>query len=67
MPSKTKETYIKKETSELQKILKEKEKKLFEENTNFAQRKVKDVHLPRKIRKEIAKVKTALQVRELEK
>ncbi|OGY21916.1 MAG: 50S ribosomal protein L29 [Candidatus Woykebacteria bacterium GWB1_45_5] len=60
-----KTNYNQKEKTELIKILKDKEKDLLEAKVAMAQRKTKDVHLPSKIRHEIAKVKTALHAKSL--
>lgn len=67
MAEKKKDNYNKKEVKELIKILDEKEKKMVDAKMDFAKRKIKDVHLPRKYRKEIASIKTALRSKELEK
>jgi ribosomal protein L29 len=57
--------YNQKEPEELEKILADKEKELLEAKIAATQRKAKDVHLPTKIRREIARVKTALQAKSL--
>jgi ribosomal protein L29 len=57
--------YNQKEITELAKILKDKEKELLDVKVSIAQRKNKDVHLPKKIRREIARVKTALRTKSL--
>jgi len=62
---KKKANYKNKEKKELTKELVEKEKQLLEAKIAFAQQKVKDVHVARKIRKEIAKIKTSLRAKEL--
>ncbi|OGY26005.1 MAG: 50S ribosomal protein L29 [Candidatus Woykebacteria bacterium RBG_16_44_10] len=53
--------YNQKEVAELAKILGDKEKELLDTKVSIAQRKTKDIHLPGKIRREIARVKSALR------
>ena len=53
----------KKDEKDLSKILGDKESLLIKETISFTQRKIKDVHKPRKIRKEIARIKTVLRSR----
>ncbi len=65
MAEKSKEDYNKKEVKDLIKILREKEKKYFDARIEFSQRKIKDVHVSRKIRKEVARIKTTLQLKKL--
>ncbi|HEX7456284.1 MAG TPA: 50S ribosomal protein L29 [Candidatus Nanoarchaeia archaeon] len=57
--------YNQKEQKELLKLLSEKEKEFLEVSMSAAQGKIKDTHVARKLRKEIAKVKTALRIREM--
>jgi len=57
--------YNQKEPEELAKILAEKEKELLEARISAAQRKTKDVHVPTKIRREIARVAGARQAKKL--
>lgn len=59
-------SYNQKEAGELTKLLAEKEKQLLGAKMDTAQGKTKDVHVSRKIRGEIAKIKTALRSKELE-
>ena len=63
--SKKKTNFKTKEKKELTKELVEKEKQFLEAKITFTQQKVKDVHAARKIRKEIAKIKTSLRAKEL--
>ncbi|MDP2720882.1 MAG: 50S ribosomal protein L29 [bacterium] len=63
--SKKKTNFKTKEKKELTKELVEKEKQLLEAKIAFTQQKVKDVHTSRKIRKEIAQIKTFLREKEL--
>ena len=65
--AKTKTNYNKKATSELLKVFSEKEKQLLDTNMSLTQGKIKDVHSRRKIKIEIARIKTALKSKELEK
>lgn len=60
-----KQTSTQKTGDSLEKELQEKVKQLFEETILLAQRKIKDVHRPRKIRKEIARLKTLLRQKEV--
>ncbi|OGY24182.1 MAG: 50S ribosomal protein L29 [Candidatus Woykebacteria bacterium RBG_13_40_15] len=57
--------YNQKEIGELNKMLEEKDKELLESRQSLAQRKLKNVHEPTKIRCEIARIKTALTRKEL--
>ena len=57
--------YNEKESKDLATALKEKEEKLLQVGIAIVQGKVKNVHETRKIRKEIARIKTALRVRQL--
>lgn len=59
-------SYNQKETGELIKLLEEKERELLGAKMNTTQGKTKDVHASRKIRGEIAKIKTAMRSKELE-
>lgn len=59
------EEYNKKESGELSKALKEKEKQLMEANMSAAQGKIKNVHSSRNIRKEIARIKTAIKFKSI--
>ena len=65
--SKAKTNYNKKEISELPKILAEKKKQLLDTDMSLAQGKTKNVHTARKTRIEIARIKTAMKINELEK
>ncbi|MCH7541244.1 50S ribosomal protein L29 [Patescibacteria group bacterium] len=58
--------YNEKESKDLIKTLKEKESKLFKTNMLVAQGKIKNVHESRAIRKDIARIKTVLRLKELE-
>jgi ribosomal protein L29 len=60
-----KQDYSQKEIKELEKILKEKEKEFLDAKTEVAQRKNKNVHTTTKIRKEIARIKTAITTKQL--
>lgn len=64
---KSKTNYNKKEISELSKGIAEKRKQLLDSDMSLAQGKTKDVHTSRKIRIEIARIKTAMRKNELEK
>jgi len=59
-------SYNQKESGELGKLLEEKERKLLEAKMDPSQGKTKDVHASIKIRREIAKIKTAIRIKELE-
>jgi ribosomal protein L29 len=63
--AKLESNYDQKEAGELAKILTEKEKQYFAAKMDLAQGKTKDVHASRKIRREIAKIKTVIQSRKL--
>jgi ribosomal protein L29 len=60
-----KEEYNKKEKGELVKALEEKEKQLMEVNMSAAQGKIKNVRSSRNIRKEIARIKTAIKFKSI--
>ena len=60
-----KQSLAQKTENDLEKSLVEKKKQLFEETVTLTQGKIKDVHKPRKIRKEIARLKTLLRRKEL--
>lgn len=59
------EEYNKKERGELGKALNEKEKQLMEVNMSVAQGKIKNVRSSRNIRKEIARIKTAIKFKSI--
>jgi len=63
--TKSKINYHQKELKELLKILKEKESATLEARIEIKQRKSKNVHTISKIRKEIARIKTAIRAKEL--
>lgn len=65
--AKAKTNYNKKQTSELLKSFYEKEKQLLDTNMSRAQGKTKNVHAAHVIRIEIARIKTAIKYKELEK
>ncbi len=65
--AKAKTNYNKKDTSDLLKEFSEKEKQLLDTNMSIAQGKTKNVHAARMIRIEIARIKTAIKYKELEK
>lgn len=58
--------YNEKESKDLIKTLNEKESKLLKTNILVAQGKIKNVHESRAIRKDVARIKTALRLKELE-
>jgi ribosomal protein L29 len=62
-----KEEYDKKETKDLLEVLAEKEKLLMDTKISLAQGKTKNAHSKRNIRKEIARVKTVLRLKNLNK
>lgn len=64
--AKSKLSYNQKEARELKKILGEKEKELLGATMDFSQGKIKDVHVRTKLRREIARIKTAVGIKELE-
>jgi len=57
--------YNQKEVGELTKLLEEKERKILGAKMDYAQGKTKDAHVGLKLRREIAKIKTALRAKEL--
>jgi ribosomal protein L29 len=63
--AKEKKDYLNKEKKELLKELKDIESKLLETKMSFSQGKVKDSHSSRKLRKEIARIKGSLKMKEL--
>ena len=63
--AKQRTNYNEKELKDLMTALKEKEEKLLQTGIAIVRGKVKNVHETRKIRKEIAKIKTALRARQL--
>lgn len=65
--AKAKTNYNKKDASELLKAFSEKEKQLLDTNMSISQGKTKNVHAARMIRVEIARIKTAIKSKELEK
>ncbi len=60
-----KEEYSKKEAEDLIKNLEEKEKQLLEANMSIVQGKTKNIHSSRNIRREIARIKTAIKSKRL--
>lgn len=63
--AKEKSNYNEKDIKELLKVMVDKEKQLLDTNMSTATGKIKDVHASRKIRIEIAKIKTALKIKDL--
>lgn len=64
--AKEKDFYNRKEHKELMKILKEKEKNLMDAKIDVATGKAKDVHKRGNLKREIAKIKTALSMKSKE-
>ncbi len=60
-----KEDYSKKEAKELIKNVEEKEKQLLEATISIVQGKTKNTHSSRNIRREIARIKTAIRLKRL--
>ncbi len=65
MAKEKKNDYLNKEHKELLKDLKDVEKKIVDTNMSLAQGKTKDQHATRKMRKEMARIKGSLKMKEL--
>lgn len=60
-----KNNYNQKEKKELLKELKENQKKLLEAQMDLISRKTKDTSLPARIRKDVARIKTSMKIKEI--
>jgi ribosomal protein L29 len=61
--AKKKLDYNQKDAAELKKLSEEKREELFNARMDLASRKIKDVHILRKIRREIAAIKSAVSLK----